>query len=205
MDNSRYDYDEIAEQIFFPIYEVIADDIIAATGITQGKVIDIGCGGGHLGLTLLKKTDLQGIFCDINPQALAIAEKRAAEWDLAQRSTICRQDVHHMTFADGVADLIVSRGSIGFWEDQRKAFAEIYRVLAPGGKTYIGVGLGNKELQKPIREAMRKRDPGWPKNLEENSKALRTEEYKNLFDGLGWAYRIVDDDEHGRWFILEKH
>ena len=66
MKTSAFEYDNIADKIFLPIYDVITDDIIKYTNITAGKVLDIGCGGGHLGLTLLKKGDFQVDLCDIN-------------------------------------------------------------------------------------------------------------------------------------------
>ena len=50
-------------------------------------------------------------------------------------------DAESMPFEDNFADLIVSRGSMFFWNDQTKVFKEIYRVLKPNGMAYIGCGL----------------------------------------------------------------
>lgn len=128
--SAAHEYDDIAENVFSPIYAVICDDIIKATGITSGILLDIGCGGGHLGLTMLKKSDFKvGVLCDSNPEAIKIAQARAYEWDLCDRAKVVLQDVHHMDFADNYADLIISRGSMGFWSDQAAAFKEIYRIL----------------------------------------------------------------------------
>ena len=44
------EFDEIAERIFAPIYPVLAAQIMAETGIKRGNCLDIGCGGGLLGL-----------------------------------------------------------------------------------------------------------------------------------------------------------
>ncbi|MGI6728462.1 MAG: class I SAM-dependent methyltransferase [Anaerovoracaceae bacterium] len=199
-----YDYDEIADKIFFPIYGVIADSIIEKTQITDGQLIDIGCGGGHLGLTLMQKTNLKGTLVDIKDAAIEIALQRAKEWGLADRVDATVQDVHNMEFDDGFADLIISRGSMIFWEDQEKAFREIYRVLAPGGRTYIGTGLGNTAVREQIRAKMKKKDPNWPKNIHKNSKALSTDQYKKMFSDWGLDFEIIDNKDQGRWIILKK-
>ena len=47
MKHPDYDYDEIADNIFFPIYDRIAEQIIDATDVRNGKMLDIGCGGGR--------------------------------------------------------------------------------------------------------------------------------------------------------------
>ena len=65
MKHPDYDYDEIADNIFFPIYDRIAEQIIDATDVRNGKMLDIGCGGGHLGFAVMEKTELEGYFADI--------------------------------------------------------------------------------------------------------------------------------------------
>ena len=199
-----YDFDQIAEEVFFPIYDIIAEDIIRSTGRISGRLLDIGCGGGHLGLSLLKKTAYRGTFVDISKEAIEIAEKRGREWSLKERSEFIVGDVHHLPFPDNHFDLIISRGSMGFWEDQKAAFLEIYRVLAPGGKTYIGSGLGNKETKKEIFEKMKKITPGWPDDLKERLVSLSTQGYRELFEALGFDFRIEESQERGRWIIIEK-
>jgi SAM-dependent methyltransferase len=48
-----------------------------------------------------------------------------------------------MPFPDNSVDLVVSRGSIFFWNDPVQGLKEVYRVLRPGGKAYIGGGAGS--------------------------------------------------------------
>jgi ubiquinone/menaquinone biosynthesis C-methylase UbiE len=203
-DGAAFEFDYIAQHIFLPIYEVIADDAIAKTGSTEGLLLDIGCGGGHLGLTLLKKTRHSALLADINREALALAEKRAAEWGLSDRATAVYQDVHCMSLPDGCADLIVSRSSYGFWEDKEKAFCEIYRVLAKGGATYIGGGMGNDEVAAPVREKMRRHNPDWPDNLNRAGKKTPNAVFAAIFEKHGFDYEITEDESRGRWIILRK-
>jgi 2-polyprenyl-3-methyl-5-hydroxy-6-metoxy-1,4-benzoquinol methylase len=54
MSRNAMEFDKIAQEIFFPIYPVIADDILKLTGIRSGRLLDVGSGGGHLGLWVFK-------------------------------------------------------------------------------------------------------------------------------------------------------
>ena len=73
-----FEFDDIAENIFLPIYEVIATDLLEETGVVSGQMLDIGCGGGHLGLAVMVQSKLQCTFMDINRTAVSCAEERAA-------------------------------------------------------------------------------------------------------------------------------
>lgn len=203
MKHPDYEYDEIADKVFFPIYDRISDQIIERCGIREGRMLDIGSGGGHLGFAVMEKTQLEGHFGDIQPAALEIAQVRAKERGLERRSSFYEADVHEMPFSDGFADLIISRGSYLFWKDQEKAFQEIYRVLAPGGKTYIGSGLGSAAQREEIHRKMDELYGGWESPKNKPNSALTVEEYHAMFQRFGWDYEIVDDDE-GCWFIIKK-
>jgi SAM-dependent methyltransferase len=202
--NGDFQFDRIAQDIFFPIYAVIADDILAKTQKTAGRMIDIGCGGGHLGLALMGKTQCDGYFVDINETALEIAKARATECGLADRAVFLKEDVHELTFPDSFADLVISRGSYIFWRDMEKALLEIYRVLAPGGRTYIGGGLGNRELAESIRQKMQGIQPGWPEGIQGRAAEMPPERIKEIFDREGIAHEIIDDESRGFWIVLSK-
>lgn len=201
---SDFEFDTIAQNIFYPIYAVIAEDIILRTRRTKGVLIDIGCGGGHLGMAVMEKTAFRGFFVDINETALKIAETRAEARGLSGRAEFTRQDVHKMDFPDGFADLIISRGSFHFWEDTEKALLEIYRILAPGGRTYIGGGLGNAELAKDIREKMRARWPDWPETIRKRNENVPTQLLREIFERHAISYEIIENEAQGRWIILKK-
>lgn len=202
--DKEYSFDNIAENIFAPIYPIIAKDIIENTGISKGEFLEIGCGGGHLGLQILKNTNMTGYLMDINPKAVELAAGRIKEKGFSIRAKALVQDVHSLEFSDNSMDLVLSRGSMGFWQDIEKAFMEIWRVLKVGGKTYIGGGLGNLETQKIIREKMKDIDKDWPNSVKRNQNLISNEEFKSIFGKLGYKYEIKDTLESGRWIILEK-
>ena len=199
-----FEFDWVAENIFAPIYPAIAGDILSRTPLRAGRVMDVGCGGGHLGFALMEKGDFQGYFVDVNQTALDLARQRAQERGLAGRSVFCRQDVHMLDFPDGFADLIVSRGSFHFWGDLPRALGELYRVLAPGGMTYIGGGMGSRALKEQITEKMQTVRPGWPDCVFRRSARVSTPDIRALLDGAGIPYTILENEEQGRWIIMRK-
>lgn len=210
METEAIPYDEIAERFFAPIYPVIADAILEKTCMREGRLLDLGCGSGHLGFALLEKgAYAHAIFADANPEALEITERRAVERGFSDRIETSVQDACALDLPDESFDLIVSRGSMPFWEDQRAAFLGIYRLLAPGGWAYVGGGLGTKELGESIKEQMaeaRKKDGGdGPRCFDrKNSKALEDEAYYALFEGTKAALTVIDNDDEGHWVIIQK-
>ncbi|SHI85950.1 class I SAM-dependent methyltransferase [Parasporobacterium paucivorans] len=205
MKDSGYDFDHIAETIFYPIYDEITDNLLRKINLQEGRFLDIGCGGGHLGFSLLKKTKMNASFLDIQSSAVETAKRRAADLGFMERSSFWVGDVESMSFEKDTFQLVISRGSMPFWENQEAAFTEIYRVLAPGGKTFVGCGLGNPETREKIRDKMRQNGfQFFGEKRNDESKALTSAEYKKLFFQKGWKHEIIDSPEEGRWIILAK-
>jgi hypothetical protein len=101
-------------------------------------------------------------------------------------------------------DLIVSRGSLGFWggpEEIRVALGNVWKLLAPGGKTYIGGGLGNAEVRAEIVEKMKVIQPDWPGCLKTNG--ISSAEYERIARGIDPGAAVTEDDS-GRWILMAK-
>jgi len=203
--SSAYEFDYVAQEILFPIYPVIADDMLRYTGVREGRMLDVGCGGGHMGLSVLKAAPgLRGILLDKNPEAVAIAERRAAEWGLRDRAVAVVGDVQQIPLADASIDLAVSRGSLPFWKDLEKAFSEILRVLAPGGMAYLGGGMGNEELARTVECKMREFNPDWPGCIRRKSNGLNADDYRVVLEKLGAEFEILESESKGKWTIICK-
>jgi len=100
--------------------------------------------------------------------------------------------------------LIVSRGSVFFWEDKTKAFKEIYRVLKPNGITYIGGGFGTADLRMKVMNEMEKIVPEWKKDVKERLGTNTIETFKDaLNDAKILNYDMIDDDS-GLWILIRK-
>lgn len=155
-------YDEIARGVNAPIYEYYARKIKKETAVVEGVCLDVGSSGGYLGLALARITDLEFIFLDVSADALESAKLHIIEDGLQERAKTLLADVHCIPLADGSVNLVISRGSIPFWQEPAKALSEIYRVLTPGGAAYVGGGRGASEMQALIRQEMARLGIEWP-------------------------------------------
>ena len=81
---------------------------------------------------------------------------------------------------------------------------EIYRILAPGGMTYIGGGMGNAELAEAIRPKMQAIWPDWPRRIMERSNQISNEMLSEMLDRHGISHEIIDNEDQGRWIIMRK-
>ncbi len=204
MQGKAYEFDEIANGPFFPIYAVIARQIMDRTGIGSGVCIDIGSGGGHLGLSMAQISEMRIILFDKIEDSLSIAAKRAGSWGLSGRISTLLGDVHNIPLTDGMADLCISRGSVWFWEDQKKGFKEIYRVLKKGGMAYIGGGFGNKQLKEQVDKKMKEFDREWPRSRQKFVEGNDVEHFTKMMNEIGITNFEITDDEKGIWVVFKK-
>lgn len=204
MDMNIREFDRVAREVFAPVYPVIAGQIRARTGITAGVCLDIGTGGGYLGIALAGLTDLEFYLMDKSPEMLEIAYMNVVGAGLQNRVRTILGDVHDIPREDNSVDLVISRGSLFFWEDKSRAFSEIHRVLKPGGKAYVGGGMGTGKLYRKIREEMEKRNPERQEDGKEGRFADHRELYREALNRAGIStYTLIRGDE-GSWIQIAK-
>ncbi len=204
METNAAEYEEIARKVFAPIYPVIAEQIKNKTGLSKGKCLDIGSGTGYLGIALAQITDLQIYLYDKSPNMLEIAARNITASGLEARVQTLLGDVHDIPLADQSIDLMVSRGSVFFWENRVKAFQEIYRVLAPGGATCIGGGFGTPELKKQIAETMVKIKKDWRGFVKKNTGRQNVENFSRELRSAGLPDFEIIKNEAGLWIVIRR-
>lgn len=200
-------YDQTASSSWgMRMYDDIARTIVQRVGITTGRLLDLGCGPGHLALAVAKLGTFTDItFSDLQPEALDFARIHAVAISVPCHY-VCA-DVADLPLPDAAFDLVISRGSLPFWEDQVGALSEIRRVLAPGGRAYIGGGRGSAAFQ-----ALRiEQDPNYPAEWKpgghrhapwRNSPALESTEYLRILRGWGCEATAFETD--GRWLCFDR-
>ncbi|WP_332448815.1 class I SAM-dependent methyltransferase [Methanoculleus sp.] len=196
--------DAIAKGPFAPIYPVIARQAIDACGITEGRCVDIGCGPGHLAMALGAASNLSIDALDSSNDMLAIARQNIQEAGLTDRIHPVCGDVHDLPYDDNAIGLIVSRGSFFFWDDRVRAFQEIYRVLRPGGRTFVGGGFGTPALKAEITEKMRVIDPEWEVKAAERLAPKNRDAIRRDLEMTGISAYEVHEGEAGFWIIMRK-
>lgn len=203
--DKAYEFDEIAQNVFYPIYPMIAKQIKNETKIIDGLCLDIGCGGGHLGFALMNITNLKMSFLDNNKHALDITKKRSIDLNVEDKTDIVLGDVQDIPFEDESINLIVSRGSLWFWEDKKKSFEEIYRVLVNEGIAYIGCGFGDEKTKKQIYEKMTEIDgEDWGNRRKKFTEGNDAEFFSGILNEIGIKNYRIKDDEEGLWIIIRK-
>jgi ubiquinone/menaquinone biosynthesis C-methylase UbiE len=197
-------FDDLAKTVFAPLHPVIAQQIVNRCKIKEGICIDVGSGPAPLAIALAKITNMKIYALDISEEMCKIAKENVKESRLSGKIIPILGDVEDMPFSDDFADLIVSRGSVFFWDDKVKVFKEIYRVLKPSGMAYIGGGFGIAELRDKIAKEMEKRDSNWKKDVKERLGKNNVERLKEELAKANISnYEIIHDDS-GFWILIRK-
>jgi ubiquinone/menaquinone biosynthesis C-methylase UbiE len=121
----------------------VVQDILKFCQPKKGFWVDLGAGKGQVALSLIEATGNPVVMVDPNREALSEGLDLARKKNLADRLAAIVGVAEALPFPDNSVDLLVSRGSIFFWEDPVKGLREVQRVLRPGGKAYIGGGAGS--------------------------------------------------------------
>ena len=187
---------------FKKIYPVIARQILERTGITSGRCIDLGGGPGMLAVELAKASALDVTVCDVTFECVALAEENSREHGVHERVSAVQGAAEKLPFDDNSVELVVSRGSIFFWEDQQKGLSEVYRVLCPGGWAYIGGGFGTAELLQEIL-VEKADDPKWDAQRKERLSKNPPGHFEAMLLKLG-IDGAVERGEAGMWIIFRK-
>ena len=122
----------------------------------EGGILDIGCGGGA-NLKRLMQRSLKGKVTgvDYSPVSVQKSAKVNAAAIKEGRCKVLSADVARLPFADNTFKMATAFETIYFWPNIEKSFAEVRRVLAPGGKFLIvneddGLSGNNEKWEKMI-------------------------------------------------------
>jgi ubiquinone/menaquinone biosynthesis C-methylase UbiE len=96
-----------------------------------GRVLDLGCGGGHVGFKAAPYAK-EVVAYDLSAEMLAALSREAAKRGIA--NLVTKQGrAEHLPFDDGSFDVVLSRFSAHHWQDFPAALREARRVLKSGG------------------------------------------------------------------------
>jgi len=124
-------------------------------GLALGQtVVDLGSGAGNdvfIARAAVGKTG-HVIGVDMTPEMIAKARENAARrgYDNVEFRL---GDIEALPVADGSADVVVSNCVLNLVPDKKRAFAEIFRVLKPGGRFCVSDIVLEGELPAGLRHA----------------------------------------------------
>jgi phosphoethanolamine N-methyltransferase len=113
--------------------EAHLDEIVKGLDLRDRLVLDIGCALGGFDILLAKKFGARVIGLDVEAPLIEHAKGRVTEAGLADRVDLRHCDPGPLPLPDAEFDVVFGKDSWIHIEDKRGFFAEVYRVLKPGG------------------------------------------------------------------------
>ena len=99
------------------------------------RVVDVGSGAGFDSLVAAHLVGPGGKVIGVDMTEEMLAKSRSTADKLKQGNLEFREGLaENLPVEDGWADVVISNGVINLCPDKRAVFAEIYRVLRPGGR-----------------------------------------------------------------------
>src|SRR5215203_5317478 len=129
-------YDEMSRFLLGSLFRSIADDVAAAAP-DGARVLEVGCGPGHLSIRLARQHGLDVTGLDLDPAMIERARANADRVGDERLPSFLVGDVASMPFRDGSFDLVVSTMSMHHWADPAAGLAEVARVLRPGARALV--------------------------------------------------------------------
>ena len=107
---------------------------LAGRDIRGARVLDIGCGIGGIDLLLAERFGAGHVLgIDVEADNIERARRRAAAKGLADRVGYRLVEPGPLPFEEARFDLVFSKDAIIHIPDKEALFADVFRILAPGG------------------------------------------------------------------------
>ena len=131
-------YARVAPRILRPLYRRIAADVAGLANGHPVRVLDVGSGPGDLALEIAARVSGASIVgVDLAPAMVILAQGSAAAAGLGTRIRFELADAARLPLDDASVDLVVSSLSLHHWDRPPAVFAELHRVLRPGGSALV--------------------------------------------------------------------
>ena len=118
----------------------------------RGELVDIGSGAGTDLLLAARHVGPTGraIGIDMTAEMRERAREGARQCDL-RHVDVLEGDATHLPLEDASVDVVISNGVLNLVPEKDRAFAEIARVLRPGGRLQIADIVTGVALSEAIR------------------------------------------------------
>lgn len=129
----------------------VGNPIRAATLNPGETVIDLGCGGGIDTILAARAVGATGkaIGLDMLPEMLAVASRHAAEAGVTNVEWT-RGYLEEVPLPGASVDVVISNGVVNLSPRKSRVFAEIHRILRPGGRFALADIVVDEDLPPEI-------------------------------------------------------
>ena len=111
------------------------------------RVVDLGSGGGFDCFIAAGQVGSEGHVVGVDMTDEMLGRSRAAAHSIGVRNVEFRQGViEDLPVEDRSIDVVISNGVINLCADKRQVFAEVMRVLKPGGRLQFADIANGKEI-----------------------------------------------------------
>ena len=106
--------------------------------IITGCALEVGSGPGYFGLDWLQQTrDTRLVGLDISLDMVAIARNHTREFGLVDRAEHIIGSAEAIPFENNAFEAVFTTRSLHEWLNPKMVFAELWRVLKPGGRLFV--------------------------------------------------------------------
>jgi SAM-dependent methyltransferase len=171
--------------------------LLEGSGIGDCEVLDIGCGLGVIDELLVKQYGARSVVgIDIDPSLLTDMQRHIERVGLASRIRGQKVDGGPLPFAATSFDVVFSKDSMVQIPDKPAIFAEVLRVLRPGGRFIASDWLrgGTGAYSHEMMEFFRLEGIAYNMaSLDESAAALRTAGFVevDIRDRHGWYLALA--------------
>jgi len=190
-------------------FVTVAEDVLEYCRPREGLWVDLGSGSGGLGRALARQSESSVLLIDPVAEKLREGLEEARNCGGGGRVMALAARAENMPLVDASVELLVSRGSIFFWDDPPSGLREVYRILRPGARAMIGGGFGSSYPEWALREFFRRRN-GEVRTQGEQAvrrwdEPRRPEWLAAQARAAGIETALVEPVPPGLWLLFEKH
>lgn len=147
-----------------------------AEAVEAQNLVDIGCGEGDDAVEIARRLELDVVAVDPVDRHLQIGRESAENSGVASKVTFRQGTAEHLPLDDSSIDMVFAKESL-MYADLDAAFAEMFRVLRPGGtglvyQVFTGPHMSDSEAAS-----------FWPMNA--GARSVRPEDLERAIESTG--------------------
>ena len=188
------------------LYDELAD-VVAQWVDDGGLVVDVGCGSGLVSVAVLKRLPAVSVIgVEPSEDMRKVALSNVSKANVVDRFSVVNGFSDELPFEEDSVDGVVSRYSLPYWSDPASSFAELFRVLRPGGVVILEALNGKFSLLKlwltGFHMVGKRSGLGVARyHVDAYKSAYSVDEVKDFLSKAGFVVNFVDSKK-GDWRFL---